>query len=477
MPQGFRGWALWVVAQGIVTFAWHILIKLAENAMLGWGDEQIAIWLGINSPALSTVFSWAVPFVLAGLTLAAYHAAQVRWFNGPRVAIYTVGNPQGAIRDSIISQIPRHLYAQGARAEKTLGRKVVFGWILIIASVVGIIVGAILVLTSNSTSEVSIGPPPSSPPPVTDGFEWDNHLGHTYSGTPPEIITNAFSIGAVNKSGRQIELQEAFVNSDYSGDRIDLEIAQGGNWVKANAAPPIEAGQSIYLRLQFNPALAASYILRDWKSMTATLVYTNTPHKHQITEQMVQLVYANFRPMPTAAPPALPLDTSPRPKPHYSTGEIERMIRALSDLHDIITTRIAPALNDARQLLGRWQQIVQPETALAHANEYGAIMGRILGARTDMAKIIADNQLYQNAISPTITDEKGALPTLATDLGDVSGDLGELAKAPQGINYTRFMEPKWQKLAGDIMSADQWLGLSEKRIVEKTEELREWKND
>jgi hypothetical protein len=39
------------------------------------------------------------------------------------------------------------------------------------------------------------------------------------------------------------------------------------------------------------------------------------------------------------------------------------------------------------------------------------------------------------------------------------------------------MEPKWQKLAGDIMSADQWLGLSEKRIVEKTEELREWKND
>lgn len=73
MPKGFRGWAIWAVAQAAVTYAIKLLIKLADNAMMGWGDDQLAEFFGITSPSASTVFNWAVPFVLAAMALGLFH--------------------------------------------------------------------------------------------------------------------------------------------------------------------------------------------------------------------------------------------------------------------------------------------------------------------------------------------------------------------------------------------------------------------
>src|ERR1700731_413389 len=42
MPHGFKGWAIFLSAQAVLTFAWRLLAKLAENAMLTWSDDQIA---------------------------------------------------------------------------------------------------------------------------------------------------------------------------------------------------------------------------------------------------------------------------------------------------------------------------------------------------------------------------------------------------------------------------------------------------
>jgi hypothetical protein len=153
MPNSTQGWIVWAAAQIVLTYLWKILVKLAENAVLGWGEEQIASWLGITSPTLSTVITWLVPFILAGLTLAAYHWTQLRWFAAPTVAIHTIGAPHGAIRDNIISQIPRHLYAHAIRAEKTLGPKVTVAWVLIIACGVGLIVGISLLATNRSADK------------------------------------------------------------------------------------------------------------------------------------------------------------------------------------------------------------------------------------------------------------------------------------------------------------------------------------
>jgi hypothetical protein len=73
MPQGLRGWAVWIAAQAALTYALKLLIKLGENAVMGWGDDQIAAFLGIKSPTLTTLVNWGPPAMAAAGVLMAYH--------------------------------------------------------------------------------------------------------------------------------------------------------------------------------------------------------------------------------------------------------------------------------------------------------------------------------------------------------------------------------------------------------------------
>jgi len=159
MPNSIQGWLVWAFFQAVLTFVWKLLVKLAENAMLGWGDDQIATAIGITSPSAQTAIAWAIPLLLAFITLWVYHLIQVRVLQAPTVAIHTIGNPQRAIRDNIISQIPRQLYAQAASAERALGTKVVIAWVLIIGCSVGLIVGIIVLATNKPTGVVKSDEP------------------------------------------------------------------------------------------------------------------------------------------------------------------------------------------------------------------------------------------------------------------------------------------------------------------------------
>ncbi|MGJ5131142.1 hypothetical protein [Bradyrhizobium oligotrophicum] len=77
MPKGFKGWAIWAFAEAVLLFAYKLVVKLVDNALIGWGDEKIAVWFGITSPDASTVFYWVVPFALAALTLWIFHRLTV----------------------------------------------------------------------------------------------------------------------------------------------------------------------------------------------------------------------------------------------------------------------------------------------------------------------------------------------------------------------------------------------------------------
>lgn len=83
MPKTIKGWVLWVVAQALLTFAFRLGYKLLENAVIGWGDDQIAAWLGITAPTGQKALSWGAPFLLAALTLWLYHVIQKHWQRAP----------------------------------------------------------------------------------------------------------------------------------------------------------------------------------------------------------------------------------------------------------------------------------------------------------------------------------------------------------------------------------------------------------
>jgi hypothetical protein len=86
----------------VVTVAFSWLLRLAgaltSNAVLGWGDDQIAATMGIKAPSLVAVVSllreWGPPFLLAVVALGVYHAWHRRW-RGP-VAQAAPGTPAKA---------------------------------------------------------------------------------------------------------------------------------------------------------------------------------------------------------------------------------------------------------------------------------------------------------------------------------------------------------------------------------------------
>lgn len=99
MPKTISGWLTWGAFQLVLTFLWKVVVALALNAMLGWGDEQIASLLGITSPSFRTIVNWAVPLMLAGITLVIYHWIQIQFF---RAAVAT---PQADGKSRALSAI------------------------------------------------------------------------------------------------------------------------------------------------------------------------------------------------------------------------------------------------------------------------------------------------------------------------------------------------------------------------------------
>jgi hypothetical protein len=78
MPHGIKGWAIFAVAQTCLTIVVHWLTKLADNAMLTWVDDQIAMFLGFSQPRAATVISWGIAAFVVFLMLFLYHVAQSR---------------------------------------------------------------------------------------------------------------------------------------------------------------------------------------------------------------------------------------------------------------------------------------------------------------------------------------------------------------------------------------------------------------
>lgn len=67
--------------------------------MIGWVDDKIAGMLGVSSPSVEVVVSWAIPLGLAAATLGLYHLAQV-YLLAPRSENQDVSKPLANVEHS-----------------------------------------------------------------------------------------------------------------------------------------------------------------------------------------------------------------------------------------------------------------------------------------------------------------------------------------------------------------------------------------
>jgi len=90
---------VWAVLTAIYRWLLWLGSGLASNALMGWGDDQIAAWFGITAPSfvyvVSFATSWGPPLLLAAATMWIYHRLHTRR-RSQEVAPGNGGQPEGS---------------------------------------------------------------------------------------------------------------------------------------------------------------------------------------------------------------------------------------------------------------------------------------------------------------------------------------------------------------------------------------------
>lgn len=137
---------------------------------------------------------------------------------------------------------------------------------------------------------------------VAAPLKWDGHLGHTYySSEDCTIFTQAVQISASNVSDHEIRLEDAYIVSGETGDKIIMKVgAAGAGWIFPSETNPIPPGGTVTVRAEFNApiGLAASDFFNKWKVTHLTTKYDGAVHRKLIDEKMVSALFAAFRPNP-----------------------------------------------------------------------------------------------------------------------------------------------------------------------------------
>jgi hypothetical protein len=226
MPKGFRGWAVWLGAQGAFTYIWQLAIKLAENAMLGWSDDQIAAWLGVTSPTLSTVITWTIPFILAAGTLWVFHSVTTRPLK------------EALARQSSGDQLTRTVTSQPSQ---------------------------------------TTGSPFPSPPPAATTVQWNQIFGTSRAAD----LVFALFLDGKGPDFKSIKLKDAFLESGITGEVIKMNVGSTNpldNTFPISEASLIPPNGFIRLVAVMNPlspnqGLPNKEFLDNWRKVWFNAVY------------------------------------------------------------------------------------------------------------------------------------------------------------------------------------------------------------
>jgi hypothetical protein len=267
-----------------------LLEKLAENAMLGWMDDKIGDAIGLTA---QNAINWFVAFGLAAVILWLYHVLQVRFFQKPSVAIYTIGNPQDAVRENIISQIPRRLYDEGNHAAVFLGSRVILAWILIIGCSVGLIAGLlILIVESPKPRVIDLGTfsekIPQSFPDDGGPIKWDKGFFLSASGGGSDgMQIGGVQITGQNESDEFVGPLSGFIRSETTGQQFPFVFRDNGRDVPLDGLG-IPARNQFHIFAPFASPLTTGEFLRDFSRLTFVFRYGTHTYTKRFTPDEIQ---------------------------------------------------------------------------------------------------------------------------------------------------------------------------------------------
>jgi hypothetical protein len=317
MPQGIKGWAIWIAAQAAVTYAIKLLIKLADNAVMGWGDDRLAEFLGITSPNASTVFSWAVPFALAAVTLWLFHHFTTR----PLKA--ALANQSGGDRFSATGVVGNGLPPRIRIRKLEPYHLIVAGLLIAFGGAVWMYYQrAPQVPQIQHTPQTAATPPSAKVAPVKllpdDGGPITWYPGQYVfgaSGDDKGIRIQSFQAAGQNNSDEFIAPLSGFVRSEITGNSFPLQVNDNGTLVSSEGyGIPAKHQFNIGVRIVANDGggITSSEFLRDFGRLTFVFKYGNHTYNRRFSPDEIE---AEVRRM----------ETDLRPKPVQGVAGVRRI--------------------------------------------------------------------------------------------------------------------------------------------------------
>lgn len=221
MPQGIKGWAIWLAAQALLTLALKLVVKLVDNALISWGDDTIAAWLGITSPSSSTVFNWGLPFALAAVALWFYHYFTARPLQ--KALAERSGGDRFSATGTVGNGLPDRTWIR--RVEPTT--LIIGGLIGIAVFAICAAVGLIIWQQSRPTAPVVATNIQLGAPPDLEGspLAWESapYLGWQKQ-SDGRIDARTIAIRGKNIGKEEVQLTDAYIVSGITGKRLSMTI-------------------------------------------------------------------------------------------------------------------------------------------------------------------------------------------------------------------------------------------------------------
>lgn len=179
---------------------------------------------------------------------------------------------------------------------------------------------------------------------------------------------------------------------------------------------------------------------------------------------------------PTQPQPAKASQSEPsKPKPYYSSTEIEAMLGVLRKWTITIDKKIEPGHAILREELYQWEQKLKFDNLQQKIDAFAKARDIISEGYADLRKELQEDRSLSEQLAPVIAQKPDVLSGMDSALRNAMADLQDLKQHP-GIDVVKFARPALQRLQALDGGLGPWIEKTRAAILKKTAELREWRN-